>query len=73
MKVNFRWETPPEVGMTDGAIYFDDASITEVPGGASLAPVDPLAPRPPKPSEDDPDEQASPNAAPEAAPNDAQR
>jgi hypothetical protein len=40
MKVTFRWETSREKGTTDGTIYFDDASIAEVPGDGSLIPVD---------------------------------
>jgi hypothetical protein len=40
MKVTFRWETGREKGMTEGAIYFDDASVAHVPGGESLIPVD---------------------------------
>ena len=46
MKVTFRWESDKAAGVTDGAIYFDDASITAVPGGESLAPVEPK-PEPP--------------------------
>ncbi|MEQ1858594.1 MAG: hypothetical protein ABMA13_01510 [Chthoniobacteraceae bacterium] len=51
MKVTFRWETDREAGTTDGAIYFDDASITAVPGGGSLAPLDPVPANPPAPGE----------------------
>jgi hypothetical protein len=40
MKVTFRWETGRDKGMTDGTIYFDDASVTHIPGGGSLIPVD---------------------------------
>jgi ribosomal protein L24E len=40
MKVTFRWETTREKGETDGTIYFDDASVTLVPGGESLIPLD---------------------------------
>lgn len=49
MKVTFRWETDKAPGATDGAIYFDDASVTAVVGGESLAPIDPTAPKPPAP------------------------
>jgi hypothetical protein len=41
MKVTFRWETTREEGATDGAIYFDDASLQLIPGSESLVPVDP--------------------------------
>ncbi len=52
MKVTFRWETPKEAGETDGAIYFDDVTVTAVAGGESLAPLDPNAPKPPTPDPD---------------------
>lgn len=55
MKVTFRWETERAPGTTDGIIYFDDASIIAVPGGESLAPLDPttLPPAPPAAEKDD--------------------
>jgi hypothetical protein len=56
MKVTFRWDTGREDGETDGAIYFDDASVTLVPGGESLVPVDPSELTPPTPTETDPEE-----------------
>jgi len=46
MKVSIRWETDKAPGTTDGVIYFDDASVLAIPGGESLAPLDPAAPKP---------------------------
>lgn len=46
MKVTFRWESDKAPGATDGAIYFDDASVIAIAGGESLAPADPAAPKP---------------------------
>jgi hypothetical protein len=43
MKVSFRWETGGEPGTTDGAIYFDDASLQAVAGGEIPVPLDPAA------------------------------
>jgi len=49
MKVTFRWETDKVAGKTDGAIYFDDVTVTAVAGGESLAPGEPVPPKPPEP------------------------
>lgn len=56
MKVTLRWETDKAAGTTDGAIYFDDASLLAVPGGESLAPLDPAAPKPAPPDGEKKDE-----------------
>jgi hypothetical protein len=67
MKINFRWETTKEKGMTDGTIYFDDASVSLVPGGESLIPVDESDAAKPEPDTET-DEADAPKAAPENRP-----
>jgi hypothetical protein len=52
MKITFRWETDKAPGKTDGVIYFDDVSVVAVPGGESLAPGDPIPPKPAEPDEE---------------------
>lgn len=52
MKVTFRWETDKIAGATDGVIYFDDVTVTAVPGGESLAPGEPIPPKPAEPDEE---------------------
>jgi hypothetical protein len=61
MKVTLRWETGRDQGMTDGTIYFDDASVSLVPGGESLVPLDETDVVKPEPDEDAPEEPAKPN------------
>ena len=51
MKVTFRWDTGREKGVTDGTIYFDDASVSLIPGGESLIPVDESDVAKPEPDE----------------------
>jgi hypothetical protein len=70
MKVTFRWETGNEEGMTDGAIYFDDATVAVRPGNESLIPVDESDAAKPEPEEGEssPSEAAANPAAPAAPP-----
>lgn len=68
MKVTFRWETIEGEGATDGAIYFDDATVTEIPNSGSLAPVDPATIKPPVVTDPDSPEPAQPAPAPPPAP-----
>lgn len=56
MKVTLRWESDKAPGVTDGTIYFDDASLIAVPKGESLAPLDPAAPKPAPTDEEKKDE-----------------
>jgi hypothetical protein len=68
MKVTFRWETGRDKGTTDGTIYFDDASVTLVPGGESLIPVDASDAAKPEPEADsETDNPTTPPKAPEPA------
>jgi len=70
MKVTFRWETGREKGMTDGTIYFDDASVTHLPGGQTLIPIDESDAKKPEPeegTETETGEAAAPAAPPAGA------
>ena len=60
VKVTFRWETGREPGVTDGTIYFDDATVTLVPEGETLIPIDETDA--PKPIPDEDEEPATPAA-----------
>jgi hypothetical protein len=65
MKIAFRFESPREAGSTDGVVYFDDASITLLPGSEPLVPIDPAAFA--KPVEDDPNDDPTADKKPAAA------
>ena len=67
MKVTFRWETGRDPGMTDGTIYFDDASVTLDPAGDSLIPVDESDAPKPEPEEESTDEASAAPANPPPA------
>lgn len=78
MKVTFRWETTRQKGMTDGTIYFDDASVTLVPGEGSLIPIDESDAAKPEPDEAAMEEEAAegktpPPAAPGVSPTPAKK
>jgi hypothetical protein len=64
MKVTFRWETTRQKGMTDGTIYFDDASVMLVPGGESLIPIDESDAAKPEPDELEMEEEAAESKTP---------
>jgi ribosomal protein L24E len=65
MQVTFSWETGREQGMTDGTIYFDDASVSLVPEGETLIPIDESDTHKPTP---EPDESPAPAPAPAPPP-----
>jgi hypothetical protein len=67
MKVTFRWETGREEGMTDGTIYFDDASVSLVPGGETLIPIDESDTHKPTPESEEPSVPAPAPATPPPA------
>ena len=67
MKVTIRWETSRPKGMTDGTIYFDDASVTLVPGGETLIPIDESDAAKPEPDEPETEQEAAEGKTPPPA------